>query len=290
MTDLVDLLGFPSVTLILGKRGSGKSAFGYRVLEEAHGRGLPCYVMGLPPSKRPLLPEWIYLVEDPRELGEDSAVFCDEAYMLMFARDSMRAFNRLMAKLMGITRQRNQIFLLATHLTRKLDVGVVYDADNLVFRQPSHLHARFERPELGPMLEEADRFFRGLGGNPVEWAYVINERGTFRVRVELPSFWSEELSKAFAAVPLVEPERLGLSENERKVLAEILRLHERGEFDERFGWSMDCVPGLTGGLLMKFLAMGLVRRGYTSRSTKCFYGNVEKIKEALGLITRQGEA
>ncbi|MBW2672658.1 MAG: hypothetical protein JRD89_04470, partial [Deltaproteobacteria bacterium] len=54
MPNLVDLLGFPSVNLILGKRGSGKSAFGYKALEDAHEMGYPCFVLGLPKEKRAL--------------------------------------------------------------------------------------------------------------------------------------------------------------------------------------------------------------------------------------------
>jgi hypothetical protein len=268
--DLVELLGYPSVTLILGRRGSGKSAFGYRALEDAHARGLPCCVMGLPPSKAGLLPDWIEVADDPRRLPDQSAVFVDEAYMLMFARESMAAFNKLMAKLMGITRQRDQLFLFATHLTRKLDVGVVYDSDNIVFRQPSHLHARFERPELEPMLREADRFFRTVP-DPVRWAYVVTERGTFKVEVELPSFWTDELSRAFAAVSL-EPEAAPEAPTARDLEA-LRRIaeFERGmdDYHRRLGWQATEV-GLSGGQLVRLISLGLVRRAYTSRSTKCF--------------------
>jgi len=282
MADLVELLGYPSVTLILGRRGSGKSAFGYRALEDAHARGLPCCVMGLPPSKAGLLPDWVEVADDPRRLPDSSAVFVDEAYMLMFARESMAAFNKLMAKLMGITRQRDQLFLFATHLTRKLDVGVVYDSDNIVFRQPSHLHARFERPELEPMLREADEFFRGVE-DPIRWAYVVTERGTYRVEVELPSFWTEELSRAFAAVSL-EPEAAPEAPTPRDLEA-LRRIaeFERGmdEYHRRFGWKIDEV-GLTAGHAMRLLALGYIRRGYTSTNHKHFF-LTEEGREALGM-------
>ena len=286
MGNLVDLLGFPSVNLILGKRGSGKSAFGYRVLEDAHERGYPCFVLGLPREKRALLPGWIEPVEDPRELRDDSAIFCDEAYMLWFARESMGKFNKLMAKLVGITRQRNQLFMFATHLTRKLDVGIIYDADNLVFRQPSHLHSRFERSELHPMLKEADRFFRGLDDDPVRWAYVISERGTFRVRVELPSFWSDGLSRAFAAVSLA-PEAGGmegkprLTEWDRVILRRILEVEERGDYYRNWGWEAKQV-GAAPHQIQKFLALGLIRPGIHSRTSKGYFANVENIRAELG--------
>ena len=91
-TDLIDLLGVPSVSLILGKRGSGKTAFGYRVLEEADGHDLTPHVMGLPRSKWHLLPDYIEPIEDPSEMSDDSAVLMDESYQYMFAREHGTSF------------------------------------------------------------------------------------------------------------------------------------------------------------------------------------------------------
>jgi len=65
------------------------------------------------------------------------------------------------------------------------------------------------------------------------------------------------------------------------VLKAILELEESGKYDKRFGWTIDQVPGLYGGMVSKLLSEGFIRRGYTSNSAKCFYGNVEKIKEFI---------
>ena len=48
----------PSVVLILGKRGSGKSALAYRLLELHRYKLIP-YVVGVPAGARRLLPDWI---------------------------------------------------------------------------------------------------------------------------------------------------------------------------------------------------------------------------------------
>jgi len=198
----------------------------------------------------------------------------------------MTKFNRLMAKLVGITRQRNQLLIFATHLTRKLDVGIIYDADNLVFRQPSHLHARFERSELDPMLREADRFFRSLDEDPIRWAYVVSERGTFKIRVELPSFWSEGLSKAFAAISLApEVEEVEgkprLTAWDRVILARILDVEERKEFYEDWGWLPSQV-GATPSQIQRFLTLNLIRPAKVqSRSHKGYRGNVGLIEKEL---------
>lgn len=281
--DLVDLLEIPSVSLILGKRGSGKTAFGYKVLEEARNHGLTPYVMGLPKNKWHLLPNYIEPIENPAEIGDDSAILMDESYQYMFAREHSTSFNKFLAKLLGIVRQKNQLFMFATHLARKLDVSAVYDSDNIVFREPSFLHARMERREIRDLIKDASKFF-GEVADTLKSAYVITPKGAQGVDVDLPSFWSEELSRAFADIELLEKrvEEKAINEKEREVLGNILQLEESGDYDLGWGWEMHEVEGLNGGLIAKFLSEGLIERGLTTGSTKCFYGNIEKIKERLG--------
>jgi len=278
-TDLVDLLGVPSVNLILGKRGSGKTAFGYRVLEEA--RPLTPYVMGLPKDKWHLLPDYIEPIEDPSEMSDDSAVLMDESYQYMFAREHETSFNKMMAKLLGIVRQKNQLFMFATHLARKLDVSAVYDSDNIVFREPSFLHARMERREIRDLIGDASDFFEEEP-DPVKSAYVVTPGGAEEVNVELPSFWSEELSRAFADVELLEEGEEKISEKERRVLENILEIEESGDYNKDMGWKFEKIEGLNGGMIAKLLSEGLITRGFTSRSDKRFYGNVKKIEKRLG--------
>jgi len=279
-TDLVDLLGVPSVSLILGKRGAGKTAFGYKVLEEARDHDFTPHVMGLPKDKWHLLPEYIEPIEDPTEMGDNSAVLMDESYQYMFAREHASSFNKFMAKLLGIVRQKNQLFMFATHLARKLDVSAVYDSDNIVFREPSFLHTRMERREIRDLIRNASEFFK-KSSNPVKSAYVVTPSGIKKVNVELPSFWSEELSRAFADVELLKESEEKISEKEREVLENILEFEEEGDYRKEWGWEMEEVRGLNGGLIAKFLSEGLIERGLTTGSTKCFYGNTEKIEERL---------
>jgi len=284
-TDLINLLGLPSASLILGKRGSGKTAFGYRVLEEARDRNLTPHVMGLPKDKWYLLPEYIEPIEDPTEMGDDSAVLMDESYQYMFAREHGTSFNKMMAKLLGIVRQKNQLFMFATHLARKLDVSAVYDSDNIVFREPSFLHTRMERREIRDLIKNASEFFK-KSPNPVKSAYVITPSGIKKVNVELPSFWSEELSRAFADVELLKESEEKISGKDREVLENILELEESGDYEysdyEGFGWQFNEVPGLNGGMLNELLSQGLIERSFTSNTLKTFRANIEKIKKRLG--------
>lgn len=206
---LLDLLGTPSVSLLVGKRGSGKTALGCFALERAHERGLKSYIMGLPSSKRNLLPDYIKLISTIDNVPDDSVVFCDESYLYLFAREHPKSFNRWMSKLMGVSRQKNWTLIFSSHTARKLDIGIVLDADNLVIRQPSWLHVKYERQELRELIEPAAKFFKkGIlklkDKDPVKYAYIYTEKGFNIVTVPLPEFWSEDLSRAFSGLGVKE--------------------------------------------------------------------------------------
>jgi len=67
--------------LVLGKRGSGKSALAYYLIE-IHRYGLKPYVVGIPQSKQHLLPEWVGVASSLEEAPLGAIVIVDEAYLL----------------------------------------------------------------------------------------------------------------------------------------------------------------------------------------------------------------
>ena len=75
---LRQVITHPSVVLVLGKRGTGKSALGYRLLELFRYGARP-YVVGVPASARKLLPEWIGIASSLEEVPPKSIALVDEA-------------------------------------------------------------------------------------------------------------------------------------------------------------------------------------------------------------------
>jgi len=278
-----EIIEHPSVALITGRRGSGKTALGFYLLEHlSEVYDIPGYVVGLPEEKWHLLPENIHGIRVGEDLPEHAAIFCDESALLFYARSSMSELNKLMNILISISRQRDQTLIFASHTTRKLDVGIVLDCDALIFKRPSKLYARFERSEIREMVQHALRIFESINDNHQKYSVVFShELDGELVTNPLPSFWCDELSRGFAGI---SPFKKDVDEKTRKkieVLKAILEIEESGEYDKDFGWTIDQIPGLYGGMIQKLLAEGYIRRGYTSNTTKCFYGNTEKIREFL---------
>ncbi len=72
------MIEHPAVVLILGKRGSGKSALAYPLLELFRYRVTP-YVVGVPLRARKLLPDWIGIAPSLEDVPPNSMALVDEA-------------------------------------------------------------------------------------------------------------------------------------------------------------------------------------------------------------------
>jgi len=81
---LRQVITHPSVILVLGKRGSGKSALAYRLLELFRYGPRP-YVIGVPNLARKLLPDWIGIAASLEEVPTRSIALVDEAYLAYHA-------------------------------------------------------------------------------------------------------------------------------------------------------------------------------------------------------------
>ena len=159
----------PSVVLVLGKRGSGKSALAYRLLELFRFQLAP-YVVGVPANAKQLLPKWIGIVPALEDLPNKSIAVVDEAYLAYHSRESMTQESRTMSQILNLSRQRQQTLIFVAQEARQIDKNISSTANVLVFKEMGMLQPEFERPE-----------FLGL------------------VESQLASFWKPSLSRLYAA-------------------------------------------------------------------------------------------
>lgn len=188
----------PCVVVILGKLGSGKSSLAYWLLELLRARA-PVYVVGLPDAALKLLPDWIGSVATLDRLPQDCIALIDEAGLQFPARDSGARRKSKLIETLNLSRHRGQTLIFVSKEGRQIDREIMSAASVLILRQPSAFQARYERKEVQDIVDAAMKAFAGLKDDPKKYAYAFAREAEFAgmLRIYLPSFWSEELSRAF---------------------------------------------------------------------------------------------
>jgi len=189
----------PSVVLVLGKRGSGKSALGYRLLELLR-YALEPYVVGLPKEGEKLLPGWMGMAEDIDEIPGRSVCLVDEAFLRYNSRESLTAQSRQMSRDLNLSRQKEQTIIFVTQEARLVDKNIASSASVLVFKEMGILQLQFDRPELNKVAAQARQALDTISGDRRRWSFVYSPDAGFvgLLKNDLPTFWKPGLSKVFA--------------------------------------------------------------------------------------------
>jgi hypothetical protein len=214
-----------------GHRGYGKTANVWWLTEHLTRKGgkfKDREVVAVLPEIRlakKLFPKWVNVITSPDDiiLHSGAIVIADEMAGRANAREFRSDENMLWVKQVPLARQLDILLLMACQHTRQLDVQLVMDVDWIVWKKPSMLHIRMARPELYDEVATAYNIFRDLGAEFAEQrrkyktedeiktelknrAYVtdIHDGKVGLLENELPSFWSNEISKYFARVAVAE--------------------------------------------------------------------------------------
>ena len=200
------LIKHPCVILIIGNRGSGKSALSYKILEYLRWQG-KMYVVGLPEKAGKILPDWIGSIPALEDAPPDSIILIDESYLALHARSSSSQHSREISNLINLSRQRGQTLIFVSQEARQIDMNVASSANIVVIKNPGILQMDFERVQFRKLLAEATRMFAAIDKDKNKWSYVYAPEANFAGMMEnsLPIFWTPSLSKAYAdAKPTTE--------------------------------------------------------------------------------------
>lgn len=181
-----------TIGLILGARGTGKSALGLRILENIFAKtNKRIYAMGFKN-----LPSWIKIAEKVEGVKENSFVLIDESGITFSSRNFMSELNKFLGNLLLIARHKDLSIIFITQNSSNIDINIIRQLDYLLMKPSSLLQKEFERKKIAEIYKENSEGFKkhrhvkGL-------TFVYSDSYLGFVSNELPSFWSEKVSKSF---------------------------------------------------------------------------------------------
>jgi hypothetical protein len=191
------ILNRSQILLIFGRRGSGKSALGFRLLENIHAKAKrACFVLGV---KQASLPEWIHEIAALEEVKDGGAVLVDEGAIEFGARESMRKKNVSLGKLLAIARHKDLTLILVTQNTGMIDKSVLNLTDIVMAKEGSLLQKEMERPVMHKLLEKVNAAMKDIPKDErMKHVYFFSDDFEGMCTVTLPSFWTDKISKSRA--------------------------------------------------------------------------------------------
>ena len=182
------------IFLIVGKRGSGKTSLGMKLLELFHKETKRnCYTLGYEKTN---LPWWLKKAGSIEKIPNNSVALFDEGAILFSARESMKEINKILGKIMAIARHKNLTLILITQNSAMIDLNVLRLADALLLKEPSLLQSKFERKALMEIFAKIKPKFENLEEKKA-YFYVWDDDFQGLVKYSLPGFWSDKISKSF---------------------------------------------------------------------------------------------
>tara|TARA_Y100000310_G_C20689639_1_gene821384 strand:+ start:3320 stop:4144 length:825 start_codon:yes stop_codon:yes gene_type:complete len=184
-----------TIGLILGARGTGKSAIGMRLLENFKAKTKKnIYALGF---KEESLPSWISVVNSIEEIQNNAVILIDEGGIEFSSRKSMSNANKFLSELLLIARHKDLSVIFITQNSSNLEINAIRQADYLVMKPSSLLQKDFERKKIKDIYRSVQEDFDQLiEDKSVTYIYGNDYLGF--ISNSLPSFWSEKVSKGYA--------------------------------------------------------------------------------------------
>jgi len=200
----LDSLELGKVILILGKRGSGKTAFACKLGEYVFAvHQTPVWLVGIPEEISIYLPRWMSIAQDIDQVDLGAFIVVDESGLQYMAMRYQSDTNTIMRKLLMVARHRKQSVVFICQVASDVDKSIVRQADCIVFKQPTLMQPKNDRPEVRDAAARALKIFEPLPKDEkLRTAYIHDGDFNGVLQYDLPDYWREELSFAFANVPL----------------------------------------------------------------------------------------
>ena len=183
-----------TIGIILGARGTGKSAIGMKLLENFKAKtGKNIYALGFNSKD---LPNWINVVKSIDDVENNSVLLVDESGIEFSSRESMTNKNKLLSNILLISRHRDLSLALISQSSANIEINAIRQSDYIILKPSSLLQKDFERKRIKEMYDEVDKEFEELKDDEgLAYIYSHNYKGF--ISNPLPSFWNSKVSKAY---------------------------------------------------------------------------------------------
>jgi len=181
------------IGVILGSRGSGKTAFAVRFLENFHSKKKGnIHAIGFDEKE---MPSWINVIGNISKIKNNSFILIDEGGVLFSSRNTMSNANKLLSELILIARHKNLNILFISQNSSNLDVNILRQADYLALKPSSLLQKDFERKIIQKLYNKVGNELEELEDSGV--TYIYSDKFSGFISNSLPSFWGVKISKSF---------------------------------------------------------------------------------------------
>ena len=209
-----DLIRPTSVNMILGRKGMGKSALGYFLLENIgkHYDLLPV-VVNFPREKQNLLPDNFVISSLDHAKGvENSIMLIDEGTTMIPAGQAK--LENMVKAFQALSQQHNQIIIFVCHASVDVGLRTLRGIYTILLKEPSR--RQIQHGSKGSwwyeLLLEAKGKFKTIGDmgeDKRKYTYIDCDDPEFRGLLSNPvcSFWTDELSRAWAGIQIENKEQ-----------------------------------------------------------------------------------
>ena len=197
----------PSAVLLMGMMGSGKTSCGHLLLEQSKFKYKYAVLPELESGHsvawnampRGIVTPVAFHEDILSELPMKSAVFIDDASVVLYARDHGKSQNKLIDKSILMSRQRQQTLIFATHNARKIDIGALGELSAIFIKEPAFLQEKIERAEFKAYVTEARKHFDRVRNtnDRVKCVFVVSKNKGKFLQIPQATYWKEELGSVW---------------------------------------------------------------------------------------------
>ncbi len=203
---------------IFGKQRMGKSGLMYYIAEMRWKMlRTPAVTCGPPASLQAKFPDWMTVIpfDEIHTLGDFRGYTCmiDEGSLPLHARNALGKNHLLFDEFMSFSGQRDQLLMVCTHHSTKLDINIVREWDVLAFKQPKKMYTLMERESVRAWVLRARDLLVTIPDKTErkKFTYVLYDDLDEETIAEnpLPSFWCDEISIAMSMLGANEDRNIG---------------------------------------------------------------------------------